>query len=482
MGKNISGKNIITNFMWKLGERISAQLITFVVSMVIARILDPEHYGAIALVMVFITIANIFVTSGFGNSLIQKKDPDDLDFSSVFFCNLAMSLILYIILFIASPMLARFYDMPILTPVFRVMGLRLIVGGINNVQHAYVSKNMMFKRFFWSTLGGTIISGVAGIVMAYMGFGIWALVAQYMINTTVDTIVLFVTVKWYPKLKFSFKRLKVLLSYSWKILFSELINKGYIELRSLIVGKVYSATDLSFYSKGQSFPKLVITNISTAIQSVLFPAMSNVQDDKERVKSISRHSIRINSYIILPLIIGLALVAKPFISLLLTDKWLPCVPYLQVYCLFYCLIPIQTANLQAIKALGRSDLYLKLEIIKKIVSFIALFISIPFGPFAIAASAVGCNIFAALINVIPNKKLLNYKYSEQFYDYFNGFIPLLSMVIVVWLISFLPLSSLLALILQITSGLLVYVLASWIFKVESFNYILNILKRKKKRN
>lgn len=467
---------VISGLIWKFSERISAQLVTFIVSIVLARILDPSHYGAIAIVNVFIALANVFVASGFGNSLIQKKDSDDLDYSSVFYANIILSVILYLILFISAPFIADFYKMDILSPTLRVLGLRLIVGGINSVQHAYVSKNMMFKRFFWSTLFGTLLSGVVGITLAYKGFGIWALVAQYMTNTTVDTLVLWFTVKWRPVFAFSFRRLRTLFSYGWKLLVSAFLDTGYKELRTIIIGKMYSSADLAYYNKGKSFPDLVVTNINSSIQSVLFPALSSEQDNKSVIKSITRRSIMVSSYIMMPLMVGLALIAEPLIKLLLTEKWLFCVPYLQISCVTFAFFPIHTANLQAIKAIGRSDVFLKLEIIKKIIGLIVLFISMQYGVLAIAFSAIFTAITSSFINSYPNKKLIKYSYFEQIQDLFNGIIPLFCMILSISLIHMIPISSGLLILIQIFIGAIVYIWSSALVKNETYIYILSYAK------
>ena len=362
--QSMRGK-VFSGLFWKFGERISAQLISLIVSIVLARLLSPDDYGAVALVMVFITIANVFVASGFGNALIQKKNADNLDFSSVFYLNIALGLVLYAVLFFASPAIASFYNMPVLSPALRVLGIRIVVASVNSVQQAYVSRHMLFKRFFWSTLFGTLVSGVVGITMAYHGFGVWALVAQYLTNTCTDTIVLWFTVKWRPIFRCSLERAKGLFSYGWKLLVSALLDTGYKQLRSLIIGKKYTSADLAYYNQGDKYPGLIVNNINTSISSVLFPAMSQFQDDRERVKQMTRRAIQISSYIMWPMMIGFAVVAEPFVSLVLTDKWLPCVPFIRIFCFTYGLYPIHTANLQAINALGRSDLFLRLEIIKK---------------------------------------------------------------------------------------------------------------------
>ncbi len=475
------GDKVIGGLVWKFAERISAQLVTFIVSIVLARLLSPTHYGAIAIVNIFIALANVFVVSGFGNSLIQKKDADDVDFSSVFYFNILMGIVMYIVVFFTSPYIASFYNMPILKPTLRVMGLRLIVAGINSVQHAYVSKKMMFKRFFWSTFGGTLASAVVGIVMAYKGFGIWALVGQYMTNSVTDTIVLWFTVKWRPKCLFSIKRISTLFSYGWKLLCSALLDTGYNELRSLFIGKLYTSADLAYYNKGRNFPNLIVTNINSSIQSVLFPAMSNTQDNKEQVKAMVRRSIRISSYIMMPLMAGLALVAEPFVKLLLTDKWLPCVPFLQIACVVFAFRPIHTANLQAINAIGRSDIFLKLEIIKKVVGIVVLVAVMRLGVIAIAVSGIFTTIFASVVNAHPNKKLIGYSYLEQLKDLFNGIIPLTLMMAIVWLVGLFEFSPILMLCVQVLIGTAVYIGVSALTRNESFGYVFNMLKKVVKR-
>ena len=373
---------VLSGLFWKFGERISAQLVTFIVSIVLARLLSPDDYGNIALVTVFITIANVFVVNGFGSALIQKQEADNVDFSSVFYANIVFSCFLYVIIFLVSPVVADFYASPILCPVLRVLGLRIPVAAINSVQQAYVSRHMLFKKFFFSTLFGTLLSGVVGCVMAYMGFGIWALVAQYLVNTSVDTIVLWFTVRWRPDFVFSFSRVKVLLSYGWKLLLSGLLDTGYTQLRSLIIGKKYTSADLAYYNRGQQYPQLVVTNINTSISSVLFPAISKCQDDLSRVKSMTRRAIKTSCYIMWPLMIGLGVIAEPLVSFMLTDKWLPCVPYLQIACFTYAFWPIHTANLEALKAIGRSDIFLQLEILKKGIGLVLLFLTMNYGVMA----------------------------------------------------------------------------------------------------
>lgn len=475
---NLKNK-VMSALLWKFAERIAAQLVTFIVSIVLARLLSPDDYGAIALVMIFITIANVFVVNGFGSALIQKKNTDNVDFSSVFYFNIAFSIFLYFLLFITSPYIATFYSMEILSPVLRVLGLRIIVAGVNSVQQAYVSRNMLFKRFFWSTLFGTLLSGIVGIAMAYSGYGIWALVAQYLTNTSVDTIVLWFTVKWRPDFVFSLKRMKIMFKYGWKLLCSGLLDTGYSQLRSLLIGKMYSPSDLAFYDKGNQYPSLVVNNINASISSVLFPAISQEQDNKVKVKMMTQRAIRTSSYIMWPMMVGLGIIAKPLISLMLTDKWLPCVPYLQIACFVYGFWPIHTANLEAIKAVGRSDLFLRLEVIKKIIGLIILIISLRYGVMAIALSATVTTIISCFINACPNRKLLKYSYSEQIKDIGSSIILAGVMGILIYPIKFVIYNNLLLIILQTILGAIVYVVGSALFKLDSYRYIIGIVLKKR---
>lgn len=477
MNKN----GLLNNLFWKFSERILAQLVTFVVSIILARMLEPDHYGTIAIVTIFITIANVFVSNGFGSALIQKKNVDRLDYSSVLFFNVFFSIVLYLILFVSAPLISGFYGdgYEILTPVLRVLGLRLIPAGINSVQQAYVSKNMIFKKFFWATFFGTVLSGVVGIVMAYAGFGVWALVAQYLTNTTVDTIVLAISIGNIYCLDFSFKRLKGMLGFGSRILASNLIIVAYQELRAIIIGKLYSAQDLAFYDKGKSFPNLIVTNINTSIDAVLFPKMSNDQDDISKIKGTTRNSIRFSSYIMCPLMVGLAAVATPFVKLLLTDKWLPCVPLLQLFCIVYLFQPIHTANIQAIKAVGRSDIVLKLEIIKKSVELIVIIITMWFGVPAMVVGMAVCTTLFTLVNAYPNSKLIGYTFKEQLADILPSLGISAVMFVVVFFMQYLSMNNLLLLILEIITGATVYILLSIITRNKEFLYLIQLSKLKK---
>lgn len=473
----MNSQNVTSNLMWRFFERCGAQGVTFIVSVVLARLLNPQTYGIIALVTVFTSILQVFVDGGLGSALIQKKNADDLDFSTVFYCNCVLCFILYIFIFILAPFIEKFYEIKGLTQIVRILSLTIVISGLKGIQQAYVSRNMLFKRFFYSTLGGTVGAGIIGILLAFYGFGVWALVAQYLFNMLVDTLILWITVKWRPKLMFSFKRLKELFCYGWKILVSNLINTTYNDLRQLLIGKVYTTEELAFFNKGQQFPSLIVTNINTSIDSVLLPTMSKEQEDMDRIKTMTRRAIKISSYLMWPLMIGLAVCAEPLIRLVLTEKWLPCVFFLRIYCIAFAFYPIHTANLNAIKAIGRSDLYLRLEIVKKVIGILLLFSTLWISVKALAWSLLVSNVISQIVNSWPNKKLLSYSYLEQMRDILPNIGLALIMGIVVWTINFLKMNDLITLIVQIMVGVVVYIGLSVITKNEDFKYVYKIVKK-----
>lgn len=472
---NLKNKTIAGLF-WAFAERIGAQLVSFVVSIVLARLLMPEEYGIIAIVWIFINICNVFVNSGFGRSLIQKKNADDLDFSSVFWFSFTMSLVLYAGLFLAAPWIARWYEMEMLSPVLRVMGLRLVVASFNTVQRARVSRDMDFRKFFFSTLGGTLFSAVVGISMAYLGCGVWSLVAQELTNACIDTIILFITIKWRPRMQFSLQRMKGLFRYGWKVLAASLIDTLYEDFRSLYVGKLYTAEDLAYYTRGKQFPHLLVDNVNTSIASVLFPAISAAQGDPEVVKAMARRAMKTSSYVLTPMLVGLAAVAEPFIILLLTEKWLPSVPFLQILCINCALIPLQTANLQAINAMGRSDITLKLNVIKKCVGFLMVLIFARISVEAMAWAGVVSSVFSLCVNVFPNRKLIDYGMKEQLRDVVPNWLLSGAMLVLVRLVHLAELGLIPELIVMVLVGAVAYVVLSVIFRVESFTYIWKMLK------
>lgn len=468
---------MLSGMFWKFAERILAQGTSFIVSIILARLMMPEDYGIVAIVLVFLNIANVFVADGFSQALIQKKGANETDFSTVFYCSFGVACVLYVILFVTAPWIAAFYDNELLIPVLRVFSLRVLMVAYDSVQHAYIAKNMMFKRFFLSTLLGTVISGVVGIIMAYHGFGVWALVAQYLVNSAVDILVLSVTVHWRPRLLFSVRAAKELMGFGWKVLAVNLVGTVYSNLRSLLIGKFYTEADLAYYNKGKHFPDLLMNNVASSITAVLFPALSKHNDDLAVVRKYTQKSIRVTAYIVFPLMVGMIAVAKPMILVLLTDKWIDCVFYTQMVCLYSIMHTITQTNLQAINAVGRSDIVLKLEFIKKPVSLILMLAALPMGTKAIAISLPVSSLFTMIVNMYPASKLLGYSVREQIRDLLPPLILSLVMALLIAPIQQLQIPMLLILVLQVLAGILIYIALSIISRNEVFFYLWNMVRK-----
>lgn len=471
----------LKNLVWKFMERISAQLVQLVVSIILARILSPSDYGAVAMVTIFIMFANVLVEGGFGSALIQKKDADDIDFSTVLYFSIGFSLVLYVSLYFAAPAISLFYgnEYYILTPVLRVLGIQIIINAVNSVQQAYVQRQMMFKNFFWATLTGTIFSAIIGLYMAYSGYGIWAIVGQQLTASIINTITLYIVTRKLPILAFSFDRLKVLFNYGIKLLGANLLVTGYQEIRALIIGKLYTAQDLAFFDRGKQFPSLIVTNINSSIGAVLFPKMAKEQDSIEQIKNTTRYSIRFSSYIMSPIMLGLASVSEPFVRIVLTEKWIGCVPLMQWFCLVFLFMPIHTANMQALKAIGRSDTFLRLELVKKTIELLSLFMVVWISVDAIIINmAILTTLFTA-VNAYPNRKLLNYSYAEQIKDILPSVaMSLIMFVIILGFNYFFIWEDWITLIADTILGVGIYIGLSIITNNNEYKYIRNILLRR----
>lgn len=472
----MSSVKIISNFIWRFSERVGAQVVGLLVSFILARLLEPTVYGTIALVNVFLAILQVFVDSGLGTALIQKKDADQLDFSSVFYFNILMSVVIYIVLFFVAPLIAAFYENLEMTSIIRVVSVIVLISGVRGVQQAYVSRTGEFRKFFFSTLIATIISAVIGIYMAYNSFGVWALVVQSISNTAIGTIVLWITVKWRPTLQFSFKRLKGLLGYGWKILCSSLIISIYENIRQLLIGKIYTTADLAYYNKGAEIPSKIVQNIEGSVTSVLLPAVSQQQDNLNSVKGTTSKSIKTMAFAMWPMMIGMAACATNLIELLLTDKWLPAVSYLQLFCINAAIWPISSVYYNSINAIGRSDINLRIQIVVRTTGILSLFLAIKQGVFFIAVTALMVSVLEFFIVSIINRKLIGYKLKEQVRDIIPSMLLSIVMGIIVLWVGQLNFSNLVGLLLQIFVGIIVYCAGAYIFKFETFQFILNLLR------
>lgn len=475
--KDVKNK-VFSGVFWRLGERFSAQLVTFIVSVILARLLDPDDYGTISLVLIITNLLQVFIDSGFGNALIQKKDADDSDFVTVFVFNNFACIIIYALLFGLSPFIADFYNIQSLTNIIRVSGTVLLISGVKNTIHAYVSKKMLFKKFFITTIFGTALSGIVAVIMAYRGFGVWAIVAQQLINPTVDTVLLWIVVKWRPKGKFDFVKLKNLFSFGWKLLIRDLLNQLFQSFRGLVIGKWYTTIDLAYYDNGKKLPNTLYSNVDSAIRSVIFPVFASEQND---IKTVKRHMLKmanICSYVTFPLMFGMAACGKQIISLLWTDKWLPAVPFLQITCFIWSLNSIQALNQQVMLALGRSDKCLKAEMIIKVVEFFSIIISVRFGVLAIALSNLVACVISLFINLWPNRYLIDCSIIEQFGACYKELLLGLSMAAIVWVMGRISINTAVLLPIQVTVGAMIYLVGSILLHLEGYILIRDILIKK----
>jgi len=476
-------RKTVSSFLFKLVESLGNQGIAFVVSLLLARALAPSAYGVLSMLLVFIAIAQVFVQSGFNTALIQKKDIDETDLSSVFYVSFGMAAIFYALLFVLSPWLADFFRMPALKSTLRVMALILLPGSLLSVQNAVVARQMAFRKLMIASLCATILSGTVGVVMARSGAGYWALVAQQMTNQCAQTILLLILVRWRPRRVFSFERVKGHFRFGWKLLVSGLLDTGFTNLRSMVIGKKFSDEALGFYTRGKQFPELAMNAINGSISSVMLPVLSEQQDETERMKQTLRRSVMLSSFVVVPLMAGLAAVAEPLIGLMLTEKWLPCVPFLQLCCIDFALYPIHTSNLSAINAKGRSDVFLKLEIIKKAYGMGILLVTVFCfdSVMAIAWGGVVSSLVSAAVNAHPNKKLINYGYLEQMRDILPTILLSLVMFGAVYAMNALSLPAAVLLVLQVLTGAALYIGLSLLFRLESAQFLLQVLNRLLKR-
>lgn len=474
----------ISGVIWKTMENGGNQLVRFVISIVIARILDPANYKTLALLLIFINIADVFVKRGFSTALIQRKDADNVDFSSVLWAGLAIAGVLYITLFFTAPWISTFFEQTDFSDALRVLSLVLILGAVNSVQSAIITRKLEFRKLCMATLGATLVSGAIGIYLAYTGAGVWALVVQQLLGSAATVVLLWILDRWKPAFVFSWERIKILFAFGWKLLVSSLMDTGYSELSSLVVGKRYVDESLAFYTTGRRYPEMIGTNLTNVALSVLFPAYAANQDNKARVREMVRKTNRSTALMVFPMMAGMATVATLLLRVLLTEKWVPAAPYLQIMCVIYALYPIEATDLQAINALGRSDLYLKTEIIKKVFG-IALLVASVFlfsTPLAIAAAVTVTAVFSMFVTMVVMKRLFAYRYRDQLWDLTPPLLLSGVMAAVVWAVSLVPMTNLLSLIAQIVCGVAIYLGLAVLLKLQSFDYLWRSAKEYLNKN
>ena len=407
---------ILSGVFWQGLCNIGSKGLNFVFSIILARLLAPEDFGIVAILMIFIAIAEVFVDSGFSMALIQKKDADNIDCSSVFYINILVAVALYSVFFAAAPWIAEFYRNQELTSCFRWLALGTVIRSFSLVQGALLSKRMLFHLNFRIAFCALLISGIQGITMAYCGFGVWALIAQQLTNALITAILLWLLVKWRPRMVFVWDRVKRLFQFGSKLLATTLLDTLFNNLFGMIVGRLFNLSTLAYYNRGRHIPEVGMSIINSTIGSVIFPAFSEVQDDRERMRLMAQKCLRVTMFFVVPAMGLLAVLARPLVIVLLTEKWLPSVIFLQLSCLIFVVWPLHTLNLQVIMASGRSDIMLILEFIKKIQTIAVLFLTYPFGVVAMVWGIAINGVFCAVENAWPNGKLIGYPWWMQFKD------------------------------------------------------------------
>lgn len=411
-------KKLASGLVWTFAESASAKIVNFLVTLVLARLLMPAEYGTVAIVNVVIAFLDVIVISGMGSALVQKKDSDSLDFSTITWFSLGIAVVLYALLFVGAPAIANFFNSLDLVLILRVMGIRLFLSAINSVQQAYVSKHLMFKKFFYATMIGTLVSATVSIYLAYKGWGVWALVVQQLLYSIINTLVIKLIIDWKLEFQFSFERLKGLFSFGWKLLFSSLLDTLYDEIVSLSIGKKYTKADLAYYDKGKQIPATISSVVMHSMNKALFPTMSKVQNKIEQVKSLARNNTRVTAMIMYPILVYFIVTAHDLICFLFTDKWAEASFYIQVLSVFYLIKPFSAINLSITKALGRSDILLRNNLIRKImgIGVILVMVFMFDSPKYVVSGVLITGVLDVIINMMPNKRLINYSVWTQIKD------------------------------------------------------------------
>lgn len=470
-------RNAIRGSIWNFFTHIGDQIVALLVQIVLARLLLPEDFGVVALLSIFLTISKVLTSGGFAAALIQKQDADELDFNSVFYAMLSLSAFMYAVLFVVAPGISLFYDRPIVCPLLRVLALQLFFSGVNGVQNAHLARRLKMKEGFFISLPAVIATGIVGIGMAYRGFGPWALCGGALAGGFVGTALRWFLIGWRPKLQFSFHRLQSLFSFGSRLLLTGFLETFSNQVYGLVIGKWYSPGELAYFNRGETMPHMLLNSIHGAIGNVAFPVLSRLQTNRTILRRAMRKILRMLSFLVFPLLFGLGAAAEPVVRIVLTDKWLPAVPFLRLACFAYAFGPIYMLNSQVMNALGRSDLYLHLEIAKKMILFVLLFATIPFGPLAMAVGKTACAVLFAVINAWPNRLLIRYSIRSQFWDVAASGILALAMAIVVLAVSLIGWPPLPTLCVQILVGLIVYGGGAVLFKTPGLDDILSLIPK-----
>lgn len=472
-------KKTAKGMFWSAVERFSTQGIQFLFGIVLARLLTPADYGVIAMLTIFLAICQTFIDSGFANAIIRKIDRTEKDMATMFFFNIGMSLVCYAILFFTAPFIASFYNMPELTLVLRVLALRLIVQSFSTVQVTNLTIKIDFKKQAKISLASAIISGIVGIGFAYKGYGVWSLVIQALFCSTFNAFLYWLTVRWHPQCFFDKESFKNLFSYGSKLLISGLLDTVYNNLYPLVIGKFYTPAQLGAFAKADHFSQFPSQNIMRILHRVSFPVLSALQNDPQRMRNSFLKFINYSALIIFPLMLGLLALSKPMTLLLLTERWKEMIPLLQILCIAMMWYPVHAINLNILQVLGRSDLFLKLEVIKKVIGLAILLITLPIGITAMCIGQIVDSILGLFINTYYSKKFINAGIGEQLKFLFPTLFNSTAMAAIILVINnFMPQDEYgLQIGVGLTVGILYYLTTNYLFNKDVFKEILSLLKK-----
>lgn len=469
-------RKTINGMVWTVTERLSLQAVHMLISIVLARLLEPSEFGLVGMLAIFTSVAQSLLDSGFGSALIQKKNATQTDATSIFYFNLFVGILLAGILSLAAPLIADFYQQPTLIPLTRALSLSMVINAFGLVQLSLMNKNLEFKRHFSVSISAVILSGVAGIVAALSGLGVWSLVIQTLSHSLVRSILLWIFNKWRPTQHFSFSALKSMYSFGSKLLVAGLIETTFKNIYQTFIGKEYSATDLGYYSRASTIEQAATVATSMSLGRVIFPAFSPYQDDHKVLKQVFRKTIRLSMFLHIPLMMGLIAVADPLFRFLLTDKWGDSIPYFQLLCVVGLLYPIQVQNYNLFRIKGRSDLHLKLEIVKYMITAIAIALTYKSGITALLLGQIATAVISNSLNSFFVGKLIDYRLFEQLRDLIPSFLVALFMGFCVYLFGLLGIDShLIMLILQITAAVVIYYLINKIIKSNELRELMAII-------
>lgn len=465
----------VKGVIWSSIERFSVQGIQFLVMIIMARLLTPKDYGLVGMLVIFISIAQSLIDSGFSQALIRKQDRTETDNSTVFYFNIIVGFLLYLIFFAIAPWVANFYETPELCTLMRVISLSVIFNSLAVVQRALLTVNINFKTQAKASLSAAIVSGIIGISMAYYGFSYWSLVAQQLVNLGLNTLLLWVLTKWHPKAVYSWKSFKELFSFGSKLMLTGIIDTIYRNAYIIVIGKIFSATTLGYYTRANQFSEFPSSNLTGIMQRVTYPVLCEIQNNDQRLAQIYRRFLRVSAFIIFPLLVGLSAVAEPFVVLLLKEQWLFAATLLQIICFSMMWYPIHAINLNLLQVKGRSDLFLKLEIIKKIIAVIVLCITIPMGLVAMCIGQILTSLICLIINTYYTGRLINVGFIRQIRDLFPTLLVSLSMWVIVYYSISLISGEIYQLFAGIVIGIIYYSTLTILFRFPEVNEIKSLL-------